>query len=294
MNIKSILLLAFSFLMLSCGSASTTSQTNVNPHAAPHIKMHEDHIKSEKQKEMTKTTENNELKGLQNILIKKQQKGFDFYAVGNEPFWSLDMDFEKVIHFKNLDGIDFNAPAVEPDMAMDTNVTRYRSVTESGEIIVQLNKTKCTDSMSGQKFDYSVTIDFKTSKGLDYTTYKGCGNYIPDYRLHDIWAIVEVDGIQVNPTNFKKEAPIMEINLTDKKVFGTDGCNTFRGSIEVQKDEIIFSHLASTMMACMDNTEISNKIGKTLSGNILAYTIENNYLILFNNDKKVMTLKHID
>ena len=242
---------------------------------------------------MTETTENNEFKGLQNILIKKQQKGIDFYAVGNEPFWGLDMDFEKVIHFKNLDGIEFNAPAVEPIKAMDTNATRYRSVTESGEIIVQLNEVKCTDSMSGQEFNYSVTIDFKSSNKSDFTTYKGCGSYIPDYRLHDIWAIVEVDGIKVNPTDFKKNAPRIEINLTNKNVFGTDGCNTFRGSVKVEKDSIYFGNFASTMMACMDNIEVSSKIGKTLSNSKLTYKFENN-LILYKDGKKVMELKHID
>ncbi|NOQ92367.1 MAG: META domain-containing protein, partial [Flavobacteriaceae bacterium] len=381
MKIKSILLLSFSYLLLSCGSTSTQT-TTVNPHAAPHIEMHQELMDENKQnafnenyaKEiagtylglipcadcekisykiqlhedltynltysyigksnspikksgkfsinkarllieldnasnnmnylrkmpyglllldkngneitgdladkyqllpMTETTENNELQGLQRILIKKQQKGIDFYAVGNEPFWSLDMDFEKVIYFKNLDGIEFNVPAVKPDMAMDTYVTRYRSVTESGEIIIQLNQTECTDSMSGQKFDYSVSIDLKTGEETDFTTYKGCGNYIPDYRLHDIWAIVEVDGIKINPTDFKKNAPRIEINLTKKNVFGTDGCNTFRGSIKVEKNSIYFGNLASTMMACMDNTEVSSKIGKTLSNSKLTFKFEN-------------------
>lgn len=294
MNIKSILLLAFSFLMLSCGSASTTSQTNVNPHAATHMKMHEDHIKNEKQKEMTKTVENNKSSGLQQNLLKKWEQGIDFYAFGNEPFWSLDMDFEKVIQFKNLDGLEFNAPAVDPIKAMDADVSRYRSITESGEIIVQLNHTKCIDNMSGEKFNYTVKIDYKTSTDLDYSTYNGCGSYVPDPRLHDIWAITELDGININPQDFKNKAPYFELNIREETIIGTNGCNSFRGSIEIQKGKIIFSHLAITLMACMDNTEISNKIGKTLSGKKLAYTIENNHLVLFNNDKKVMTLKHID
>ncbi len=289
MKIKPIILLSFSYLLLyGCTSTQTTT---VNPHAVPHIEMHEDHLKSKK--EVTKTIENKEFEGLKNILIEKKQKGIDFYAVGNEPFWSLDMDFEKVIHFKNLDGLEFNAPTVNPDQVMDANVTRYRSVTESGEIIVQLNKVKCTDSMSGQEFDYSVTIDFKSSKESDYITYKGCGNYIPDYRLHDIWAIVEVDGIKVNPTDYKKDAPRIEINLTKKNVFGTDGCNTFRGSVKVEKNSISFGNLASTMMACMDNVEVSSKIGVALSNSKLTFKFENN-LIFYKDGKKVMELKHID
>ncbi|MEN8125025.1 MAG: copper resistance protein NlpE N-terminal domain-containing protein [Bacteroidota bacterium] len=242
---------------------------------------------------ITKEVSNNKNVRLQKIIQKKYQEGIDFYAFGNEPFWSLDMDFEKGFHFKNLEGLDFNAPSVEPVKAMDANVSRYRSITESGEIIIQLNQTGCTDNMSGEKFDYSVSIDIKTSNEEDYKKYKGCGNYVPDYKLNDIWAIIEVDGIKIDPSNFNKNAPRIEINLIDKNILGTDGCNTFRGSINVEKNIIYFGNLASTMMACTDNTEISTKIGKILSNNKLSYDYKNN-LIFYDNGKKVMELKHID
>ena len=242
---------------------------------------------------IARSAKNNKQNRYQQIMHKKSQEGIDFYAFGNEPFWSLDMDFEKTIRFKNLDGLDYNAPAVEPVKAQDANVKRYRSVTESGEIIVQINQTECTDSMSGQLFDYSVSIDIKLSKETEYTSYKGCGNYVPDYRLHDIWAIIEVDGIKINAADFKKDAPRMEINLTKNTVFGTDGCNTFRGSVKVEKNTIQFGPLASTMMACFDNTEISSKIGKILSSETLTFKRENN-LVFYDNGKKVMELKHID
>ena len=242
---------------------------------------------------IVKSVKNNKQNKYQQILYKKYQEGIDFYAFGNEPFWSLDMDFEKGFRFKNLDGLDYNAPAVDPVKAMDADVTRYRTVTESGELIVQLYHKECTDSMSGQKFEYSVSIDFKTSKETDYKTYKSCGNYVPDYRLHDIWAIIEVNGIKVNTSDFKKDAPRMEINLTKKTVYGTDGCNTFRGSVKVDNNNIKFGPFASTRMACFDNTEISSKIGKTLSSKTLTFKRKNN-LVFYENGKKVMELKHID
>ncbi len=243
---------------------------------------------------IVKSSENTKQYRFQQILQKKGQEGIDFYAFGNEPFWSLDMDFEKVIRFKNLDGLEFNAPAVAPVKAMDANVSRYRSVTESGEIIVQLNQTECTDSMSGKKFDYSVSIDLKMSKETDYTSYKGCGNYVPDYRLHDIWAITEVDGITIKPEDFKKVFPRLEINIGKESVSGNDGCNSFNGSVKTEYGKLIFGNLASTMMACFNNVEISSKISKILSNKILTYKIANNLLTLSNKEEVVMVLKHID
>jgi len=228
----------------------------------------------------------------QKILQKKFQEGIDFFAFGNEPSWSLDMDFEKSIHFKDLDGIDFTAPAVKPDMAMDANVVRYRSVTDSGEIIVQIHKTECTDNMSGEKFDYTVAIDYKKSGEKDYRSFKGCGNYVPDYRLHNIWAITEVYGINIRGI-FKKKVPMIEINLTENRVSGNDGCNNFNGKVKTANGKIIFGPLASTMKACMDNQELSSKIGKILSDNELDYKFKDN-LALYKNGVKIMVLKNID
>lgn len=243
---------------------------------------------------LSDNTKTNTTSASEQLLIKKWQDGIDFYAFGNEPSWALEMDFEKLIHFKNMNGVDFNAPAVEPVKAMDANVSRYRSTTETGEIIVQLNKSKCIDNMSGKSFNYSVSVDYKKTNDTDYQNFKGCGNYIPDVRLNDIWAITQVEDIIINPMDFKMEIPRLELNTFKGTAFGHDGCNSFSGSLEVENNSIIFGNMASTMRACSENTEISSKIGKVLSGKSITFKIENNYLWLFEEGQKIMTLKHID
>ena len=290
--------LVSSFLIFSCGSSSSsTNSVRTNPHAEAHMQMHNEFRQEQAQKELDEQQKENmepSKSELQKLLLTKYKRGIDFYAVGNEPFWSLDMDFEKGFHFNTLNGLDFKAPAAKFVKAMDANAIRYKSITESGEIIVQLNQTDCADNMSGQEFDYSVTIDFKTSKETNYKTYKGCGNYVPDFRLHDIWAITEVDGIKIKPENFKGKLPGIEFNITENRVMGNDGCNSFNGSFKTEYKRIFIGNLASTMMACFENEEISSKIRKILSNNNLDYTIENNLLILSKDHKKAMILKHID
>lgn len=237
---------------------------------------------------------NSENSGMQKILMQKQQEGIDFYAIGNEPSWSLDMDFDKIIRFKTANGITFNAPAVEPELAQDHNVKRFRAVTESGEIIIQIIQGDCKDTMADRSYPYQVTVDFKTSTASDFTSLKGCGMYIPDFRLHDIWAIESVEGIILNASDYKKNAPKLEIFVSEQRVLGSDGCNTFRGKMYNEENRLYFGPMASTRMACLNNTEISYKINSVFSKNAITYSIENNRLTIFNNNKEAMVLKHID
>jgi uncharacterized membrane protein/heat shock protein HslJ len=240
------------------------------------------------------TSENNETAGFQQILLKKQQEGIDFYATGNEPFWSLEMDFDNLMRFKTMDGLVFNAPAVQPNLAQDHNVKRFRAITESGEIIIQIIESQCSDTMADQKFPYQVIIDFKTSKETEYTNFKGCGMYVPDYRLTDIWAIVEVNNTQINASNYQNNAPQLEINSFNKTVFGTDGCNTFRGSIVNEENKLFFGPMASTLMVCNENEEIATAINIALSKNRLTYSLIDNHLTIFSNQEKIMVLKHLN
>ena len=274
-------------MLLSCNTSSTTTKTTyVNPHAEPHIEMHREIQRQEAEKKLKETYSND-------FLFEKWERGIDFYATGNEPFWSLEMDLEKQSSFKTMNNT-YNAPAVSPVNIVDTNITRYRSITESGEVIIQLNKKKCADTMSDQVFNYQVTVDYKTSNSEDYQTYNGCGNYIPNPLLHNIWVITKVNNTVINLSDFKTKPPYLELNITKESIYGTDGCNSFRGKIEIEGNQITFSQLASSMMACANNVEISAQITKVISNQKVTYTHANNLLTFFKGNKEVMVLKPVD
>lgn len=228
-----------------------------------------------------------------NFLINKFQDGIDFYATGNEPFWNLDIDFEKNIRFTTLEGVQFNAPERQSSKAANANIIRYRAVTESGELIVQIFDRPCNDTMADKKFENEVRVEFKTASENEFKTLTGCGDYVPDFRLHDIYVIREVDGIHVKSQDFGKNAPNLEINANEKYVLGHDGCNSFRGSVKFKPGSVVFGPLASTLMACINNQEISYKIGKALNGE-LQYKFEDMRLTFYQQNKKVMVLQKAD
>jgi uncharacterized membrane protein len=164
-----------------------------------------------------------------------------FKAHGNEPFWNFEVT-EETIRFKSLvEGFEMlSSPHTEPIIAADANVKRYHVSVESGTMQFQISQGECSDGMSDQIFPYHVTVDIK--KGIDsvFTTFRGCGKYLMDYRLHDIWVLRTVNGKVIEPTTYGKEFPRIEINSKDKKFFGFEGTKEISGSLFSERNLLRF------------------------------------------------------
>ena len=110
------------------------------------------------------------------ILQRKKKEGIDFYAVGQEPGWTLDLDFEKEFIFSSYDGTRLKALSVPSDD--QGNLSIYRVSSDDGEMIVQVSSGECADVMSGQKFTHSVTVIIKTAAATEAKIFKGCGDML--------------------------------------------------------------------------------------------------------------------
>jgi uncharacterized membrane protein len=120
-----------------------------------------------------------------NFIQRKRDQGIDFFATGTEPFWSIDMDFEKQFSFKTMDDFTLNTPSTDPMRSKNPNIIRYRASVESGEIIISIQKKECINQMSGFKSPYEVIIRAKSSVEKDFTEYKGCGRYTNNSGIAD-------------------------------------------------------------------------------------------------------------
>jgi heat shock protein HslJ/uncharacterized membrane protein len=215
-----------------------------------------------------------------------------FKATGNEPFWGLEIA-EDGIEFKSLTELEtFKAPHIEPIRAMDANVKMYRLKTEAGEMNIQIIQGKCENSMSGDVLPYSVTVEIKRGTDQEFTTFKGCGQYITDYRLHDIWVLEQLNGKKVSPTDFSKELPRVEIYASTNKILGFAGCNQMNGSIFFEKGLLRFSNIATTRMMCEPQNK-ENEFLKALQSTT-TYKLENNRLWLSNPSGLLLVLRKVD
>lgn len=129
-------------------------------------------------------------------------------------------------------------------------------------------------------------VNSQSEAGLDneiFSTY---------LRLHDIWAL---ESIQGNSIGFEGiERPSLELNLTEMKVMGTDGCNHFFGSIDrLDENDISFGPIAGTRKYCMPMT-IPDLFNKQL-GKVLSYEIQGLKLRLFDaSGDELLGLKKVD
>ncbi len=286
-------------LLLGCGS--TNSSTSVqNPHAQAHQNVHNEYIQEEIQKAVDRDTipsVNENFKKIESdhpkapFLNEKWKNGIVFYAVGNEPSWSININKNNSVLFKFNDSEQYTATSISRLASIDTKSITYRSVSDKGEMIITLSKEKCGDTMSDDSFSYSVAGQVKLKGKKEFDTYKGYGNFVPDPRLNGKWVIAKVDSLTINNQRLIK-LPELSIDVYKGMVSGNDGCNLFNGQVAFQDNQIIFGMIAVTMMAC-PNMDTSSLITNSFVDKKLRFEFKEN-LFFYEGEKEVMLLKQAE
>lgn len=240
------------------------------------------------------STESSPIEGQsQDFLYKLWAQGIDFYARGNEPFWNLDMDFDQRFQFTVLNGLNLNTPSTEGVLAQDTGITRYHAKIESGELVIFTNEKPCTDTMSGERFAYTVEVQAKPASDTSFRNFTGCGDYVPDMRLTDTWMVEQVEGVPLKPASFMKGLPTLELSTKERRLNGHDGCNRIGGAFSTKRNTITFKQLMSTRMFCA-TPDGTPDIGALLAEKTYDFEFGNNRLYLKKDNKIILILKHVD
>ena len=98
----------------------------------------------------------------------------DFRAVGQEPGWLLEIRHARELRLITDYGADTvvaPVPPIETDPA--TGSRTYHAVTAARDLRVLIQPTACTDAMSGEPYETTVTVT------LDGRAYHGCGGPLP-------------------------------------------------------------------------------------------------------------------
>ena len=213
------------------------------------------------------------------IWTQKARRGIDFVAMGNEPSWSLEIDFEKSMVFTSLNEPDTVVTPVPAGLRSGKIVaSAYTAETENGLLSLTISEEACTDAMSGENFGYKVTVSAKSLDMPKAAVYSGCGRYLSDNPLHGAWALESVGG-QNAATLFGESKPFLEFRVNEGKLAGMGGCNQLSGTVEVTDSSIVFAPIISTKMAC-PAMEAEQQFLKAITDQEIEYQVENEQLVL--------------
>lgn len=241
------------------------------------------------------TTSNGSVKADPAFAYKQQmenlEKGIYFRGNGNESDWNLKIS-EKIIEFTSLiPGFEsLTGSHVEPLHAMDANVKMYRVTDKLVTMIIQIMQQECINTLSGEKSSYFVRIEIV--KDNNSTFLNGCGNYITDYRLHDIWVLEQLNGEKARTADFSTELPNLEINSSTNQFMGFAGCNRMNGTVFFEREFLRFTNAITTRIACGENNK-ENEFLKALQSTT-TYKVENLRLILTNQSGNELIFKKVD
>jgi hypothetical protein len=188
---------------------------------------------------------------------------------------------------------EMNTPPGREDKAQDADVTRYFAQIEAGTLIVTVLRAECADAMSGEQFPFKTRVDVKRPSDNDYTSFEGCGRYVMDSRLNDIWVLTLFGDRQLETQDFRKGLPVLEFHLNDNRVVGSTGCNQISGKVRMRGNKITIGQLATTRMAC-PNMAFEQEFLSAITNKSFQYSIDAGRLMLTGDNGMVMELRKAD
>lgn len=214
-----------------------------------------------------------------------------FKAAGTEPFWGLEIS-PASIRLNTLSDT-LITPHAEPVRAADANVKRYDLATEASLLQIEISQAECTNQMSGEKFPYTVRIAYGRTGGPELKKVEGCGRYVPDYRLHDIWVLESMRGAAVSASDYPEGLPSLEIRAAEQAYSGATGCNRMMGTFFWEPGILRFGPAAVTRKACPGLGSREQEFLSALAGST-TYSIAENRLRLRNPDGELLVFRKVD
>lgn len=104
----------------------------------------------------------------------RKRRGVDFFGVGQEPGWMIEIDEGKRLYLlANYaeDTVDVVAPAPVADPAI-AGMRVYRTTANGHTLVVTIELRPCADAMSGKRYPETVMI------ALDGKVHDGCGREV--------------------------------------------------------------------------------------------------------------------
>ncbi|WGH75138.1 META domain-containing protein [Tenacibaculum tangerinum] len=185
-------------------------------------------------------------------------------------------NYTMAIKNSNNTTLSLGAPAMTKKACMNKNVEP-----QFGEALSEINSYKADES----------NLTFYNESGEEVLAFVKNNTTAANMTIHDIWVAVAING---GPLNRMVKAPRLEVNLTDMRVMGNDGCNDFSGAIKsIDAQSITIAQIAKTEKMCI-KMEVPSSFHKALN-NISSYKVEEGKLMFYDtNNNEVLKFLKVD
>ncbi len=206
------------------------------------------------------------------LARKKWAEGIRAYALGQEPFWALDFHPTKGWTFRTPEGLQAQGPPRPLEPGPNGSWVLEFSMTAGGtgeapdqpstpqsldwlkNVHIRFTAQACSDPMSGTPYPYAVELRGVPGSRLDSVVYHGCGRFPMDPAWLGTWMLDAHNGVVLDPADYPRGLPTMQLDETRVAVFGSDGCNRFNGRMRHSPGGVVVDQaMMSTKMACPGN-----------------------------------------
>lgn len=221
----------------------------------------------------------------------KRKEGVNFIAFGPDQEWTAEIDADRLFRFQ--DGKEISLVSAGPTSGVrpaDLNAIVYRASSGNASITLSAYPDTCTDLGTGAQFPYKVTGTHRSASG-EISSYMGCGIFLTDPALHDIYVLRSWSAYGDLRQEFKEQAPQIEFNFRTNMIYGFDGrCEIF-GKFEPMGDRVYIYELDFQDKACRsdDRSPFFDQL------NIKEHSISlQDGTLTMTNDRDVLTFVKVD
>lgn len=174
----------------------------------------------------------------QEAYADKRVAGIDFYAMDSSNVWTLAIDEDKEIRFTSQNKeMSFKVAAVEGRQPADLNATMYMLNTDKGTCTIRITPDTCINGKD-ERLPYTVKVFIKNGDGA-MQSFEGCGIYLNNPALNDIWALKYASAYSAgNELEKLPVNPYIELNLGTNRVYGNLGCGEIAGYLRAKGNKL--------------------------------------------------------
>ncbi len=234
------------------------------------------------------------MRGMRMMAMPMEEIKADFKAQGMNPDWGMEWSYEEGLILHTPSG-DEKVEELSQQNIEDTSIDQFIGNISGQSITVTINQEDCFDSIMNTSLKNKVEVKISDENGHEINVFSGCGQFIPDTRLHDIWVLTHINGEEIDKNHFNENgAPVCEFYVKEERVSGFAGCNNFNGNFTmIGKNELQFGMMAMTRKMC-PQMEMEERISKIISDQRIKYQIQKLTLSLENEDGTSLTFQKTD